>query len=576
MRRALKATGDPTDARQSLRAACQSRLHGAREAFSVLAHRPQKLPVGEGHLQILLTVHGLSVLVLHLGDDLFGLHIDNVTRRKEGILPVEAHRDPVGGDRRGEGPLQHRPLAAVVVDHHAIVDVVHHPNLAFIRRQGDTMARAVVSEEALRPVTPLRLPHLGRCFNTLDHLAGLHVGDLETEQVVQVGVDPRRVVVDHEGAHVVRERNRLEGLHGRHVAHRHDGQGRGHERRLAVGTERHVVGSPFCFGGLDLALQGPALGVDHIPEVPQVRAHHQRPAVWREFRALATPPVIDTLPDLLVGAQIEGREAAPGRQIEHVGGRARGDPRDFLRIRAGRHVPGGDPLQELEVVVHVQDDDAYPVQFGRELPASRTARQSYVDKTPVALVEPEAIPEVPVTLLIIKPDPVRCHLLGGHIGRDRREHQSTRGRDRDELVTERHWNLQYLSGISHLSFAGVGSATLTTNTLADFQLPWVQSQPFHPTFPKWIGPGTDPFGNVPNFNVTPPPRLARGESSGIFSALARLGRFCSPGNGPFGLLFSVGRWVRADAPNSQLHAVKTLASAYKTVSLSVSLENSEK
>ena len=71
-----------------------------------------QLPVGEGHLQKLLAVHGLSVLVLHLGDDLLGLHVDNIAGRKEGVLPVDAHRDPVGGGRRREGHLQtgHSPV----------------------------------------------------------------------------------------------------------------------------------------------------------------------------------------------------------------------------------------------------------------------------------------------------------------------------------------------------------------------------------------------------------------------------------------------------------------------------------
>src|SRR5258706_10777341 len=106
-RRSIRPTGYDatdgyaTDARQSLpvrrrSAAGEPRLHRARESLSELTHRPLKFPVGEVHLQELLTVHGLSVLVLHLGDDLLGLHVDHVRRRKEGVLPVYAHGDPVG------------------------------------------------------------------------------------------------------------------------------------------------------------------------------------------------------------------------------------------------------------------------------------------------------------------------------------------------------------------------------------------------------------------------------------------------------------------------------------------------
>ena len=52
--------------------------------------------------------------------------------------------------------------------------------------------------------------------------------DGDTEQVVQIGVDPGRVVVDNEGAHMVREGNGSDGLHGRHVAHRHGDPVGGH------------------------------------------------------------------------------------------------------------------------------------------------------------------------------------------------------------------------------------------------------------------------------------------------------------------------------------------------------------
>ena len=110
----------------------------------------------------------------------------------------------------GKLDLQHRPLAGVVVDQHSVIDVVHHPDLAFIRRQGDAMAGAAVSEEVLRSHRPTSPSTFGRGFDALDHLAGLHVGDFEAQQIIEIGIDARRVVIDHEGTNVIRERDRLD------------------------------------------------------------------------------------------------------------------------------------------------------------------------------------------------------------------------------------------------------------------------------------------------------------------------------------------------------------------------------
>ena len=62
-------------------------------------------------------------------------------------------------------------------------------------------------------------------------------------------------------------------------------------------------------------------------------------------------------------------------------------PETSSGLMLAAHVPGGDALHELEVAVDIQDDDADPVHFGRELPACRTARQSHIDQTTVALAE---------------------------------------------------------------------------------------------------------------------------------------------------------------------------------------------
>ncbi len=108
-------------------------------------------------------------------------------------------------------------------------------------------------------------------------------------------------------------------------------------------------------------------------------------------------------------------------------------PETSSGLDARGHIPGGNPLHELEVAVHIQDDDAYPVQFGRELPAGRTAWQSYVDQTPVTLAESLGYvgaavarvrrPRRPVRPIrsvnrIFDADAVRCRLLGNRIGRN--------------------------------------------------------------------------------------------------------------------------------------------------------------
>ena len=186
------------------------------------------------------------------------------------------------------------------------------------------MTGAGVSVEVLRHVGPLCLPQFRRGFDTLDHFAGLDVGNFKPQQVVDVGIDARRVVIDDEGTNVIRERDRLESFHGGHVAYRHGHAVGSHKNRVAIGAQPHVV-REIALRGLDLAFQRAVLGVDHIPEVLQVGAHHQRLAVRCDFGTLAAGAVVSLLPDFLVGTKIEGSEAAASRQIDHVGGAARGD-----------------------------------------------------------------------------------------------------------------------------------------------------------------------------------------------------------------------------------------------------------
>ena len=84
-------------------------------------------------------------------------------------------------------------------------DAVGKPDLLFIRGQRDAVAGAAMGDVRTGVRVPFRFPvHAGH-LDCLDDLSGRYVSNQKAQEVVVVGVDPGRILVEHEDAHIVGE-----------------------------------------------------------------------------------------------------------------------------------------------------------------------------------------------------------------------------------------------------------------------------------------------------------------------------------------------------------------------------------
>ena len=99
----------------------------------------------ERDVQQLFAVHGASIFVLHLADDLVRLHVDDVARRGIGIFAVQTEGHPEGA-RRGVDGVDFLRIIGIGENVDLLEDAVGQPDFLFVRGQRDAVAGAAVGQ----------------------------------------------------------------------------------------------------------------------------------------------------------------------------------------------------------------------------------------------------------------------------------------------------------------------------------------------------------------------------------------------------------------------------------------------
>ena len=140
---------------------------------------------------------------------------------------------------------------------------------------------------------------------------------------------------------------------------------------------RFRLWAPMLPGAWNDGQQLSGLGVQLVPIVLQIGADHQGLAVGIDLGTLAALAVQRRGPHHLVGRQVDRAQPPARRQIQHVGGRARGDTGNVLRAHAAGIIPDMNALDEGIIVVGIQHDDAVTIGIDRPL---QRARQRHIDQ----------------------------------------------------------------------------------------------------------------------------------------------------------------------------------------------------
>src|SRR6185295_13815606 len=168
-------------------------------ADAELIARPHRLSAGEDDLDELLALHGPAGLVLERCHDGAGLRVDDFSGRRVGVAAVEAEGHPtrlVAELDARDLPGRHRRR---VEDVQAAVGAVREPDLLFVGREADAVARAAVALDR----SFLVAGHL----DAVQHLARPQVPDLEAEKLVDVYESERLGGIDGEGPDELPERS---------------------------------------------------------------------------------------------------------------------------------------------------------------------------------------------------------------------------------------------------------------------------------------------------------------------------------------------------------------------------------
>ena len=205
-----------------------------------------------------------AIFVLHQGDFLVRLHVDDAAVTEEGQLAVIGHGDPTVSDARrgldGFGGVVDRvaAIARVVPDVPRAVDRVCDPDFAFVRGHPDAVA------------VPFPLPRVAGQLHALDHLAGFDIANLEADEIVDVDVNQAGVMVDGQRTHHLGEGHVAQHLPARHVDDGHTrlavlrARHRAEDTELAIRRQRQIVGDGR-FGNGELAQVLSGGGIDVVP-----------------------------------------------------------------------------------------------------------------------------------------------------------------------------------------------------------------------------------------------------------------------------------------------------------------------
>src|ERR1700722_11266877 len=153
----------------------------------------------------------MAIFVLHLADDLVRLDVDDIARGGISELAIQAEGNPEGASGGVDG-VDLLWIFGIGEDVDLFEDAIGQPDLAFIRRQRNTMARTAVGDAWTRICIPLRPPILARHLDRLNDLARGDVRDQKAQEIVLVGVNFARVLVQYEYANVIGEGDRLDDL----------------------------------------------------------------------------------------------------------------------------------------------------------------------------------------------------------------------------------------------------------------------------------------------------------------------------------------------------------------------------
>src|SRR5437660_4557479 len=148
----------------------------------------------------LFTLDIATDFIFQLSNDGLRLRVDDVATRR--VQPFA-----VGTPRQPQRFVPHFDALQLLWRSYRIVEHVNHavrsvrqPDLLFIGRQRDAMAGTAVTCQSLaRPSEPLDL-------HGLDDFAGTDIANLETEEIVDIGVDQSSGAVNRERPDVAAER----------------------------------------------------------------------------------------------------------------------------------------------------------------------------------------------------------------------------------------------------------------------------------------------------------------------------------------------------------------------------------
>ena len=304
----------------------------------------------EVNLQQLLALHRPALFVGQRGDDLTGLHVDNLTRRGVGQRAVDAERHPARLVAELDAGDLLRRQCGQVEEVQMLVRGVADPDFLLIGSQSDAVARAAVAlDRALLEPGDL---------HAMQHLASLQVPDLEAEELVDRHEAQGLRSVDGERANGGTERaDRAScGVRGG-VGHRQQRRPESREvARLPIRAEDGVVG----FGiRSDPGQDRPGRPVDDVPELLLKRRQVDRLPIRRDGHPVAATRIL-AVPENLVGPQIDALHGASRTDIEATGVGTGTNALHIVGHAVGSESHRRDAADELVAMVDVEHEQAVP------------------------------------------------------------------------------------------------------------------------------------------------------------------------------------------------------------------------